>query len=311
MMSSKDAGPCGQRSMVSRTAAIHPFRREKTFQTRRQFCRSRGRTFIPKPAIERIQCRAIMRVVALDVLMSEQWNFYPLLVDGEPASIFVDLGIAKVAPLAEFPNMAYLRVRMNNPRDDGLSSQEEYGALIAMEKCVTDTVERGGKSIYVGRNTSGGNRDFYFYTHDDDIEEILSNTMDQWPTFQFQTGIRADSEWSSYWNFLHPSAEDLQKMGNREVIDRLLENGDHIDRPRKIDHFAVFKTRTDRERFAQYIMMQGYSVLQAAGPNDGGYQIAFDRTDRPDQIDDITIDLYRNAKANNGEYDGWGCLTEN
>ena len=243
--------------------------------------------------------------------MSEHWNFYPLLVDGEPASIFVDLGIARAAPVAKYPNMAYLRIRMNHPREDGLSSQEEYDTLIALENDVTEKVGHGGRSLYVGRNTSSGNRDFYFYTHDNDIETSLGNVMENWPSFQFQTGVRSDSEWSTYWSFLHPSPEDLQKIGNRDVIDRLLENGDHIDKPRKIDHFAVFKTPNDRDQFAQYILAQGYSISQAREADDEEYGLEFDRTDRPDQIDDITIDLYRHAKASNGDYDGWGCLTEN
>lgn len=213
--------------------------------------------------------------------------------------------------MAEFPNMAYLRVRMNHPREDGLSSQEEYDTLIDLENDVTETVENDGNSLYIGRNTSSGNRDFYFYTNDNDIEATLIMAMRNWPSFQFQTGVRADSAWSTYWGFLHPSPEDLQKIGNRDVIDRLLENGDHIDRPRKIDHFAVFKTPTDRDQFARYILAQGYSVSQTEDANDEQYGIGFDRTDRPDQIDDITIDLHRNAKARNGDYDGWGCLTDN
>lgn len=243
--------------------------------------------------------------------MSENWNFYPLLVDGKPASIFVDLGIARAVPAAEFPNMAYLRVRMNQPREDGLSSQQEYDTLIALEKDVTETVESGGRSLYVGRKTSSGNRDFYFYTNDRDIEANLSKAMGNWPAFKFQTGARADNEWSTYWEFLYPSPEDLQKIGNRDVIDQLLENGDQIDRPRKIDHFAAFKTSADRDQFARHILAQGYSVSQTEDDNDKEYWIEFDRTDSPDQIDDITIDLYRNAKAHNGDYDGWGCLTEN
>ncbi|WP_159108030.1 DUF695 domain-containing protein [Novosphingobium sp. MBES04] len=242
--------------------------------------------------------------------MSDHWNFYPLLVDGEPASIFVDLGIARVAPVAKFPNMAYLRVRMNHPREDGLSSQQEFDTLVALEKDVAKTIGSNGRALYVGRNTSSGNRDFYFYTNDPAIEAKLIEAMENWPSFQFQTGTCLDREWSTYWGFLHPSPEDLQRIGNRDVIDRLLENGDHIDRPRKIDHFAVFKTPTDRDQFARYILAQGYSVSQERDASEDEYGIEFDRTDRPDQIDDITIDLYRNAKVSNGDYDGWGCVVE-
>lgn len=105
--------------------------------------------------------------------MSDRWNFYQLLVDDKPASIFVDLGIAASVPMADFPNMAYLRVLMNEPRNDGLSSQDEYGALIALEKDISNIIDTDDRSIYVGRNTSDGNRDFYFYTNDASIEVNL------------------------------------------------------------------------------------------------------------------------------------------
>ena len=242
--------------------------------------------------------------------MSDQWNFYALLVDDEPASIFVDLGISKEAPVADLPNMAYLRVRMNSPRPDGLSSQEEYDNLIALEDDVTTAIERDGKSLYVGRNTSSGNRDFYFYTKNQSIERIFSAAMANWPNYRFQTGIRSDTDWSTYWHFLHPSPEDLQRMGNRDVVNRLLENDDHIEIPRKIDHFAIFKTSYGREIFAQHIVTKGYAISHTTDA-DGEFQIEFDRIDRPDEINDVTIDLYRTARENDGDYDGWGCLTAN
>lgn len=242
--------------------------------------------------------------------MSDQWNFYALLVDDEPASIFVDLGVAKEAPIADLPNMAYLRVRMNNPRPDGLSSQEEYDELIKIENDVALAVESHGKSLYVGRNTSSGNRDFYFYTRGQSIEEAFKNAMENWPKYNFQTGVRPDAEWPTYWRFLHPSQENLQLMGNRDVVDHLLENGDRIETPRKIDYFAVFKTPHDRKAFTQHLVTKGYAISQTRDA-DGEFQIEFDRIDRPDEIDDVAIDLYRTARDNDGDYDGWGCVTAN
>jgi uncharacterized protein (TIGR01619 family) len=240
--------------------------------------------------------------------MSDQWNFYALLVDGEPASIFVDLGIAKEAPIADFPNMAYLRIRMNNPRPDGLSSQEEYKELIGLEDEVTSAIERSGNSIYVGRNTSGGNRDFYFYTKDAGIGDVAVSAMAQWPGYEFETGARSDAEWSVYWDFLYPSPKDLELIANREVINRLRDNGDRIDIARKIDHLAVFRTCHGRDDFARYIVAKGYDVSQTKEV-DGEFLIEFDRIDRPDKIDDVTIDLFKAARDNGGEYDGWGCPT--
>jgi len=96
--------------------------------------------------------------------LSEEWEFYPLLVDDSPASIFFDLGIRSEAPLAGYSWLGYLRVRMRQPRPDGLSSSEEFDALAALEDDVCESVTASEVTIYVGRNTSDGNRDFYFYT---------------------------------------------------------------------------------------------------------------------------------------------------
>src|SRR3954462_12044783 len=98
--------------------------------------------------------------------MSKDWDFYSLRVDGEPASIFVDLGISKDAPVRNHTTMGYLRVLMLRPREDGLSSRDEFDDLIALEDHVTAKVIENGAAVFVGRNTSSGNRDFYFYVAD-------------------------------------------------------------------------------------------------------------------------------------------------
>lgn len=94
--------------------------------------------------------------------MTNDWDFYALRVDGQPASIFVDLGVEPEAPMSSHPHMAYVRLYMNQPRPDGLSSRDEYDALIDIEKALESKL-CNDQVGYVGRNTSGGCRDFYFY----------------------------------------------------------------------------------------------------------------------------------------------------
>jgi hypothetical protein len=86
--------------------------------------------------------------------MSDDWDFFSLRVDDQAASIFVDLGIRNLAPIRTHPLMGYLRVAMRRPREDGLSSQEEFDDLIALEDRVTADIVKNGTAIYVGRNTS-------------------------------------------------------------------------------------------------------------------------------------------------------------
>ena len=76
--------------------------------------------------------------------MSDDWDFYFLRVDDQPASIFVDLGIRKKAPLGSHPTMGYLEAPMRRPRQDGLSSQDEFDDLVALEHRVTAKIIRDG-----------------------------------------------------------------------------------------------------------------------------------------------------------------------
>src|SRR5690606_35277255 len=57
----------------------------------------------------------------------EEWEFYFSNVNDKLGSLFVDLGLHKVAPMTDKPNVVWISIKMNNPREDGLSSQEESG----------------------------------------------------------------------------------------------------------------------------------------------------------------------------------------
>ena len=147
--------------------------------------------------------------------MRDEWDFYRLHVDGEPASIFLDMGIARRAPLPAFSKVVYVRLPMLNARLDGLSSQEEYEALIAVEEAVAKSVEESGATAYVGRNTSGGFRDFFFYTRDEvDFRSALSRALSGFRQYDVEVGIREDPPWTVYFDFLYPSAEQRAGMAS-------------------------------------------------------------------------------------------------
>lgn len=155
--------------------------------------------------------------------MTDDWDFYfcSVGVDDRPASIFVDLGVAKDAPLAAYPVMSYVRVSMRNPRHDGLSSNEEFETLKSMEDQLGDLLTRGGSAVYVGRNTSNGYRDFYFYcAREVDWDTRVAESMVS-SGYTYECGSRADPEWHTYFDFLFPGDREMQSIQNRRVCDSL------------------------------------------------------------------------------------------
>ncbi|MFN3725839.1 MAG: DUF695 domain-containing protein [Allosphingosinicella sp.] len=239
--------------------------------------------------------------------MSDNWDFYALRVDSEPASIYLDLGLAQNAPLESQPHLAYVRVQMRHPRPDGLSSNEEFEDLAAVEDSLSEVVADGRSTTYAGRNTSSGNRDFYFYTSDPvAFAKSAKAAMVGHSHYKFEVGDRLDRNWDVYFDFLYPTPSDLQRILNRRVVDNLAAHGDNLSEPRSIDHFAYLPSVIAAESLRDHLHEQGF-IVDEPRIDGGSVAVSFKRTDRPEDIDDVVIPIARRLQELGGEYDGWGC----
>ena len=243
--------------------------------------------------------------------MTDDWDFYALRVDGEPASIFVDLGIEADAPIPALPHMAYVRLFMDQPRSDGLSSSEEFDTLVAIEKSMEETL--CGESVgYVGRNTSGGCRDFYFYVSSPaNWSERVAQVLSSYGEYKYETGSREDAEWSVYLNFLLPGAVDRQRIENRRVCESLERHGDKLVAGREIDHWSYFPDASAVDGYLADVEALGFRLrtqhLSDSGPLRHGVQVW--RVDVPsyNSIDEVTLPLFEASVRHGGDYDGWEC----
>lgn len=245
--------------------------------------------------------------------MSDDWDFYILQVDDQPASILVDLGIVRDAPIRTHPHLGYLRLVMRQPRPDGLSSQDEFETLMAIGDQVIPQITGAASAIFVGRNTTAGNRDFLFYVSDvSAFEAAATSAMKLFPAYTFEVGSREDAEWTVYRNFLYPAPDDMQRIQNRRVVINLEQNGDDPTRPREIDHWVYAPDRTKQQAIITHILSEGFALINAATTPDeqGNYSINFKRTDAPSNIDDVTLPLFQRVTELGGDYDGWGCTIQ-
>jgi len=241
--------------------------------------------------------------------MSDNWDFYFCHVDERPASIFLDLGIADKAPIKSHPIMAYVRIFMPNPRSDGLSSDEDFEEIKEIEDLLSQELE-SNLCLYVGRNTSNGCRDFYFYlaTSDTWVEDV-ARAMSNFPKHEFESGTRDDAEWNTYFGFLHPSEEDLERIQNRHTCEALERNGDCLTAERQIDHWVYFKSAGNRTAFIEKSASLGYAVAQTWNPgnDDHRFGVRLSSLGVPSfvDIDNLTLPLFRIARDFGGDYDGW------
>jgi hypothetical protein len=240
--------------------------------------------------------------------MSDDWDFWFTRLDEHAISIFVDLGIKSDVPIRGYAQLGFVRLQLQKPRPDGLSSSEEYPNLIQVEDALSASLCVDAKRLYVGRTTSLSGRVFYYYLQEpSDFASAVATAMSEFPDYQFKTGVQEDASWEFYRGFLYPPAEDLGRIGNRRVCSHLEEQGDDLAKPRKIDHFAYFSDSASKEAFLQYLLAEGFDVESDSEDSRGQFAVAFSRSDVPQQIDEVTLPLFRQVNELGGEYDGWGC----
>lgn len=239
--------------------------------------------------------------------MAEGWNFYLCRVDDKPASIFLNLALHEDAPIAAFGQLAYAHVFMQQPRPDGLSSNEEFETL----SLIDDALEQALKPLagcYAGRLTTDGCRTFYFYAADASaFEAAFTTVMGRFAGYDFEVGRRDDPAWSIYRDFLYPGPLDRQRIANQNVVNVLIDRGDKLQIPRPIEHWSYFPDAACAASFAEWLGGRGFSI-DACEPVEGGsHLVRFMRVDQPSGIDEVVLPLHARAEELGGEYDGWEC----
>ena len=195
--------------------------------------------------------------------MSDHWDFYFSSIDDEPASVFMDLGIRGTLPIENLDHFAWLRLYMKSPRSDGLSSTDESEALYNVEDALAGAAQASTmKMQYVGRCTSAGTRDFYFYSADGPgSEALLQEALSPFSGYEFETGSRPDADWEVYIEFIYPTERERQGIENRRVLDSLADNGDRAEVVREVCHWIYFREAKARNEFAAAVTEKGYREL--------------------------------------------------
>lgn len=247
--------------------------------------------------------------------MSNNWDFYPLLVEDEPASIFVNLGIAAEAPIDGFAQLVCLRLFMLSPRDDGLSSREEFDRLCEVEDGLSVVIEEMEEVVFVGRITADGCRDFFFYTTNATAAESrLSQAMVPFGEYEFELVVHDDEPWAVYFELLYPNPRQKQLMQNNRVLACLAEEGDNCEVVREVSHWIYFPTAESRADFLASTTSEGYELVDQRDDVEGErpYSLILRHFTAIDYstINNAILWLFDLAQMCQGNYDGWETSVE-
>ena len=248
--------------------------------------------------------------------LPQNWDFFMCHIEGAPASIRTNLALIEVAPLEGLTQRLQFYIKMQNPRPDGLSSNEEYPILCDIEDAIGEKAEATG-AVSAGVVKSEGFLELWFYTQNAEaLAKTCEEALQAFEGYQSGYNIAEDPEWEDYFGFLYPDEFSYQTMQNRKVLMQLEKNGDKMEVPREIDHFIYFKEAAQQQAFAKEAEAKGFKVRfnddefvedRKAEGKEYPYMVEATREDSPLDIDDIVWDLLELASPFEGNYDGWGC----
>lgn len=248
--------------------------------------------------------------------MSDYWDFYFANVNDKAASLFVDLGIRETVPDVTRPWLNWVWVYFNKPRDDGLSSAEEFETLSEMENALNDAIGNSG-GILSGRITTDGRREFYYYgPSSNGFGDTVASVMNSFAGYSWDADSKHDPEWDQYLGVLYPKPHDKQRIMNRQVIEQLEKRGDPLSKKRRVFHWAYFANEFNREAFITEIESHEFQVTNRIRADefdrDRPLGVSFERDDYVDwkSINDVTISLFDLAEKHTGDYDGWETSVE-
>lgn len=276
--------------------------------------------------------------------MNDNWDSYFCTVDGKPASVVVNLGLAEEADAVGLPVLCYVSILMRAADSDGFPGLEEEQELAGMEDALVESFHAPDTGRCAGHCLTDGRLDVFFYLESgENWQENVGAVLDHFPSYEWESGSHDDPEWEVYFGFLYPDEVSLLSIQNRRVCDRLEDLGDDLTVSRPLEHLAGFKTREDADAFAVAAREMGFAVedisregplpgkaegeaeksdgdetgtgnAPAAGPGtapeeENIWQARLSRPDCPADSDEISLLLFGLAREHNGQYQGWACAS--
>jgi regulator of RNase E activity RraB len=246
------------------------------------------------------------------VAPQEEWDFYPCRVDGEPASISLNLWFLKHPAPEGCDTLVHVRVDMHDPGEHGMGTRDEARSFRPLEDALCDAA-RSSRFHLVGRIRTGGAWQLAWYGPADGARPLLrsaSQALATHPGRLATTDVVPDPEWRFLHDFLAPDDGSIQWMADRRVVDSLISHGDRLEVPRPVDHWVRFGDDASALGFASVAGQLGFRVVDGDDQEGAeGVLVHLERTDPVvlAAIHDVAQGLRHLAERFGGEYDGWGC----
>jgi hypothetical protein len=244
--------------------------------------------------------------------MQEYWESYVKPIEGHKAMVAFNAGIADSMPNYEYMYVGFVKIKLKNPKEDGLVTENESDDVGFIEDRLEMESLRWRSGKYIGRIISNGEVTFiYALKLDFEWSNTVVSAMEHFD-YKYEYGSRQDMEWEVYQKLLFPTIRQWQIIANHHACDNLKKDGDNLHLERAIEHKAYFKNNENRQEFIKLIEAEGFknkNEMEIPFKGEVMYGVEFYCKDKPFyyDIDALTMKIIDMSDICNGLYDGWEC----
>lgn len=197
---------------------------------------------------------------------------------------------------------------------DGFDATKEgYEDFLEIKESLIIALEHNKRAKYLGSRVVDGWSELYFCAPtskelDQIAKKILTNT-----NYVYESNVVKDTKWNFYELQLCPNELESHHMQSAKIIFLLEEEGDDITIPREVEHYAVFDTATQKERFIDKALDAGYIFKDEIANDEYEHGVALAKIQVPseEEIKKVVEELFALIKKERGFYEGWSTTLVN
>ncbi len=210
----------------------------------------------------------------------------------------------------EFPWLFSLFIKYDFKSKDE-DAQEEF---LEMKESIILTLEKNSLVKYVGMRDIDGWIELYFYAlNSKNLLHSIKKFLEQ-NKLIFEHGVVRDTKWDFYTANLMPNELEYCFMESSKIVELLKEEGDIQSELREVEHYAMFDTDSQKQRFIDSMLTEGFVFKDDISTDECSHGVALVKIHNLEEesLRKVISQLFDGAKKEHGFYELWSTtLVEN
>ncbi|QFR43211.1 DUF695 domain-containing protein [Sulfurimonas xiamenensis] len=184
---------------------------------------------------------------------------------------------------------------------------DAFDAFLETKESIIIALEHENRAKYVGSRVNEGWHEFYFYAKNSkNLESIVAHMLKE-SGYKYESSIVKDAKWDFYSKNLFPTELEFHNIQSDKIIFLLQEEGDDLLISRDVEHYVSFDTSSQKERFVQNALQNGFRFKDDISSEEFEYGAALlkEHAVTNKEIKKVVEELYKLVKKEHGYYEGW------